>query len=201
MSKVVVGGELHHPLDNCIQLLQDLIFEIQQRQEVTYVVPYEELDNIQFSLSPTPDDNISEFNEKYAFVQSHCNRVGHILIQVKKEIKIWNSFRNRAKSLYRKAKNNLLTTVTDIKNLRNKELQEAAIQERVPEVVDLLEGLDILIEELEYDIDIIKIKKELLDSANLNLSRQQRVVEDLIALNTPVGGSIRFYSSGKKNDG
>ena len=62
-------------------------------------------------------------------------------------------------------------------------MQEAAIQEKIPELTDLLEGLDIIIEGLEHDEYVVKIKKEQLDTANVNLNRQQKVVEDMIGLN------------------
>lgn len=165
------------------QLLQD----ITERRESMYLVPFRELDGIQFSLSPTPEEDLAGFNENYAYVQSYANRVASILMNIKKEIGEWRGLKSRTQAIFRKAKNTILVQDPSIKTLKNMELQTAAIQSKVPELIDLLEQLDILIDSLETDADVVKIKKELLDNANTNLSRQQRVVEAMISLNIPVG--------------
>jgi t-SNARE complex subunit (syntaxin) len=81
-----------------------------------------------------------------------------------------------------------LTSREDIKGLRNKELQEAKVQEEVPELADLEEMIDSVIDDLDLMIDIVKEKKEELDKANTNLSRQQKVVESMIGL----GYSVKY---------
>jgi len=178
---------INHPIEECIPDLSKLVEDIEERQQLIYNTPYLEIDDISFSLSTTPEDDINSFNEKYSYIQSHCNRVSDIFIQIKKELRIWSSYKNRLKILYRKARNLLLTTKPEIKALKNKELQEAAVQTSLETLVDLMDGLDIVIEELEYDADIVSIKMANLDKANVNLNRQQKVVEDMIGLNGPVG--------------
>jgi chromosome segregation ATPase len=188
---ITILGNIFHPLEDCLPMLQILVAEIQERQEIMYKVPFEELNSIKFTLDSTPEEDIPGFNEKYASIQSHISRVSSILIEAKREIKYWNEYKSRLKSLYVRAKNNLLINTSEIKELRNKEMQESAIQERIPDLVRLLEGLDIIIDSLESDIDIIRIKKEEIDSANVNLNRQQKVIEDMIGLNIiPTGGGL-----------
>ena len=183
MPIINVTNNIQHPLEECLPSLQEIVEEIKDRQLQIYNVPYNELNEIVIALIPNPDEDIAAFNETYAYIQSYINRISTILISVRKELKIWNIFKLRLKVIYRKAKNNLLINDPSIKALRNKDMQEAAIQEKIPELTDLLEGLDIIIEGLEHDEYVVKIKKEQLDTANVNLNRQQKVVEDMIGLN------------------
>lgn len=169
------------------QTFLQLIDDINERRDGMYLTPFKELDQIVFALSPTPEDDLAGFNENYAYVQSHANRVASMLMNSKKEVGEWRGFKSRAQSLFRKAKGSILVSDPSIKTLKNLDLQNAAIQSKIPEIVDLIEQLDLIIDSIETDIDVIKIKKELLDNANTNLSRQQRVVEDMIGLNIPVG--------------
>ena len=183
MPIINVTNNIQHPLEECLPSLQEIVEEIKDRQLQIYNVPYNELNEIVIALIPNPDEDIAAFNETYAYIQSYINRISTILISVRKELKIWNVFKLRLKVIYRKAKNNLIINDPSIKALRNKDMQEAAIQEKIPELTDLLEGLDIIIEGLEHDEYVVKIKKEQLDTANVNLNRQQKVVEDMIGLN------------------
>ena len=183
MPIINVKNDIKHPLEECLPSLQEIVEEIKDRQNQVYNVPYDELNEIVIALIPNPDEDIAAFNETYAYIQSYINRISTILISVRKELKIWNIYKLRLKILYRKAKNNLLISDTSIKALRNKDMQEAAVQEEIPELTDLLEGIDVVIEGLEHDEYVVKIKKEQLDTANVNLNRQQKVVEDMIGLN------------------
>jgi|YelNatPaOPRAMG01_1025707.scaffolds.fasta_scaffold00080_53 hypothetical protein len=186
MSKIKLSEnfvkEINYPIKEYEEDLVFLIKEIQERQSMIYKVPYEELDEINVVLDSVPEESIDKFNEKYSYIQACYNRVSYILMQVKKEMKIWNYFRNRVNTLYRKAKNLLLVNNPDIKNLRNKELQEAAIQSELSALVDLVEGLDSIMEDLKFDSDIVTLKLDTLDKANLNLNRQQKIVENEIML-------------------
>jgi len=185
--KVVNDNIIYHPIESCIPDLVELLKDIYERQKVMYRVPYDEVNNINVDLDSSPDDEITVFNEKYAFVQSQSNRIISIIIDLRQELKIWKSLRARLSIFYKKARNFLLVKRPEIKTLRNKELQEAALQNELYDLTDVVNGVDSIIEELEDDLDILKLKKENLDSVNINLSRQQKVVEDMMALNGIVG--------------
>ena len=187
MPKIKIVESINHPIESCVPDLVKLLQEIYQRQEIMYQVPYEEITNINVELDSSPDEDISVFNNKYAFVQSQCNRVVSILIDLKQELKRWQIFKNRVDIFYRKARNLLLIERPEIKNLKNKELQEAATQNELSDLKDIVDGVDNVIEELEHDVDIVKLKKENLESVNVNLNRQQKVVEDMMALSGIIG--------------
>lgn len=185
--RILKDEEIDHPIETCIPDLVELLQDIYEKQENLYRVPYEEVNTLTTELDNYPDDDIALFNEKYSKVQSQNNRITVILIELRQELKEWKSLKNRLKILYRKARNLLLVERPEIKALRNKELQEAAIQNKITNLVDIVEGVDNIIEGIEEDISIVKIKKDNLDNANINLSRQQKVVEDIMALNGIVG--------------
>ena len=73
-----------------------------------------------------------------------------------------------------------------VRKLKNKELQEAYVHEQVSELVDVKELIEDAIDSLDLLIDTFQIRKDDLDKANVNLSRQQKVVESLIGLGHPV---------------
>ncbi len=185
--KVVNDKFMYHPVESCTEDLLKLLKNISERQKIMYRVPYFEINQIMIELDPSPDEDVAKFNEKYSFVQSQQNRITSILIELRNELKIWRGFRDELKIYYKKARNFALSEKPEIKALRNKELQEAAIQSEVSDLVDLVDGVDNIINSLEEDLDIVKLKKENLDTVNVNLSRQQKVVEDIMALNGIVG--------------
>jgi hypothetical protein len=184
LVKFITG---QHPIEECVGELESLIAEIQER-DYTFEGELDEIQSIKVMLKENPESDITEFNNLYSFVQSHVSRVAEIYISLLREKGVWQRYKARSKRLYRKARNRLLTTREDIKSLRNKELQEAKVQEEVPELADLEELIDSVIDDLDLMIDIVKEKKEELDKANTNLSRQQKVVESMIGL----GYSVKY---------
>lgn len=185
--KIVSDNYFEYPIEEYVKELVDIARDIFSRQEIMYRVPFKELDDISFELDEFPDESIEVFNQKYSYVQSHYSRVSFILMQVKKELKFWSEYKGRLKSLYRKAKNKLLIENPEIKMLRNKEMQDAALQNQLDSLMDLMESIDTVIDSLKYDVDIVSIKLDSLDKANVNLNRQQKVVEDEMALNGIIG--------------
>lgn len=183
----IIISDIYYPVEKYITELNQLIVNISERQKIVYKVPYEELDNIFDDLDPNPDIDIALFNEKYAYIQSHHNRVCKVLSNLKQEYKVWQTFFGEAKILYKKARNNILNNNKEIQKLRNKELQEASLQEQIPDLIDLVDKLEIIVDEMKEEIDIVTLKKDLLDKANTNINRQQKIVEDEIALHYPVG--------------
>ena len=147
-----------------------------------------EIAEISFSLLEVPEDSLHEFNVLYAQVQSYSSRVAAIIIQVYREKSWWQKQLYVAKKLYRKARTTYLRG-PEVRALKNKELQEAYVHEQIAELVDLKELIEEHIDSLDLLIDTFQIRKEDLDKANTNLSRQQKVVESLIGIGYPVRGS------------
>ncbi len=183
--------EIIHPVERYTNDLNHLLDAISERTEVMYQVPYEELNNILDELDPNPDIDIAIFNEKYSYVQSHHNRVCKILSELKKEYKTWQTFLGEARILYKKARNNILTNNKELQKLKNRDLQEAALQEEIPDLVDLVDRLEIIVNELKEEIGIVTLKADLIDKANTNINRQQKIVEDEIVLHYPVGVRVK----------
>lgn len=179
--------DIEYPVESYQGKLIQLIDEVSERKDIAYQVPYGELASIYDELDPEPDIDIAIFNEKYARVQAHHNRLCKVLTETLQEYKVWQTFLSRAKNLYKKAKNNIFTTDDTIRALRNKDLQEAALQEKIPDLVDLIDNLEIIVDELKEEVGIVKLKCDLLDKANTNMNRQQKVVEDEIGLGYKVG--------------
>lgn len=187
MSRILISlNKEKHPIESCASDLVSLIDDINNARSDPYDTPYREILQMGAELENSPEENLSSFNEKYAFIQSQHNRLTSIIIELRMELKRWQIYKSRLKILYRKARNLLLTSRDDIKTLRNKELQEAAIQTELDNIIDLLDGLDIVIEDLQYTSEIAMLKKDQLDKINMNINRQQKVVEDMIFLNHPV---------------
>ena len=184
--------DVAHPVGVYQDKLIQLIDEVSERKDIAYQVPYAELASIYDELDPEPDIDIALFNEKYARVQAHHNRLCKVLTETLQEYKIWQTFLGRAKNLYKKAKNNIFTTDDTIRALRNKDLQEAALQEKIPDLVDLIDNLEIIVDELKEEVGIVKLKCDLLDKANTNMNRQQKVVEDEIGLGYKVGVRVNL---------
>jgi peptidoglycan hydrolase CwlO-like protein len=164
-----------------INKVEDLILEV-SNQEFSFANDIQEILDMDFKLRPDPDNGMDEFNDLYAKVTSYQSRVAAIIIQIYREKAVWQKFYNRAKSMYRKNRNTLLGTHDEIRALRNKELQESAVQELIPELTDVKELIEDVLEDIDLLVTTVEEKKEELDKANTNLSRQQRVVESLIGL-------------------
>jgi len=145
-----------------------------------------EISEMNINIVEHPEEDVAGFNELYSIVQSYRSRVSSILIDIQKEKSVWQEYKSEAKSIYRRAHDVILTTQEEVKNLRNKELQEAKVRESVVSLVYIMEYLDIILDNLEMLLYVFREKKEDLDSINTNLSRQQKIVESLIGLNYPV---------------
>ena len=193
--KLVIKNSVH-PVEECKQEVEELITDVYAR-DYTFEAELDEVNTTMvLQLDAHPEEAVAEFNELYSEAQAYQSRVTSILISAYKEKRVWERFNAIAKSLYRKAKNRLYVTDDDIKSLRNKELQEAAVQEKIPDLTNVKEYIENNVEDLESIISIVKEKKEDLDKANTNLSRQQKVVETLVG----IGYSVRANRiKGNKN--
>jgi hypothetical protein len=167
---------VEHPLEECIEEVELLVVDINSR-DYSFEAELDEIQGMKVQLSETPEQDITQFNLLYAQLQASISRVAEVLIRVIREKGYWQKLKARSRRLLRKARNRLLTTRDDIKSLRNKELQEAKVQEEVPELADTDELIENVIDDLDLIIEIVKEKKEELDKANVNISRQQKVVD------------------------
>ena len=125
----------------------------------------------------------------YSEIHNQRARVSSILMDIYAARSDWKRLRHRVKRLYRKGKNTLLSSREDITKLRNKELQEAAVQQELPEITDLLESVEFVLDQFEDIVDIITTKRDEINALNMDLSRQQRVVELLMQTGYPVNNA------------
>jgi len=179
---------IQHPLEECIEELTQLVEEV-GKSDYSFDDEMYEISIINMKLDRHPEEAVTEMNEMYSDVQTYLSRVSSILIEVYKEKSKWERFYARVNVLYRKAKNTLLHTRADIKSLRNKELQEASVQEEVKGLVDLRDYIENVKSHLEGLVIIAKEKRDDLDKLNTNLSRQQKVIETLIGLDYTVSAT------------
>jgi hypothetical protein len=148
----------------------------------------QELREIDFQLNPHPEDDVVSFNELYARVQAYQSRAAAILMDIHGERARWVRYRHRIKRVVRKMRTDILSGFSSeqLKALKNKEIIEAQVQQRMPEWYDLQEHIDNVIETLELLIETVVLKRDDLANANVNMSRQQKAVDTLVGLNYPV---------------
>lgn len=130
-------------------------------------------------LSQNPEADVAQFNVNYAKVQGYINRISTILINVYNEKAKWQRKKSVLAIMYERDKNLILTNNLEIQKLRNKDLQNAQVDVQLGDNVGVLAYVNSIVKDLEDLISIITIKKDALDKANTNLSRQQRIVESL----------------------
>lgn len=179
-----VKKQLSNFIDDYIEELSELNNEITQRSyDFNYV--FYELDNMQFSLMKHPDESLIEFNELYAQVQSYQSRLVNIIIEIRKEKQIWLGYKYTVDRFFKKLKS-ILFSRSDIQSLKNQELRESRIYTELDPVIAIQSTVEEVLRNLDYLIDICTLKKDDLDKANTNMSRQQKVIESLIGLGYPV---------------
>lgn len=191
--------KIHYPIDEYISQVETLLKDIKNRV-FDFQGELDEIRSITVELSSSPEESLDEFNNQYALLTAYVHRVASILIEVYAEKSYWQEFKSRSNSLYWRARNYLLTHREDIKKLRNKELQEASVHQEIPELVRISDYVDRKLQTLDTLISIFKEKKEALDKANSNISRQQKVVESLIGLGHPVVASRGRTKTTTKNN-
>lgn len=173
-------------MSDLLNLYQEQIEELtvqvtEKGYDFSYVM--EELSSIQLSLLDHPEENLFEFNVLYATLQSHVSRVTNIILDLRAEKQFWiSSFKYQVDKLFYKLRFNLLSSRIDIKALKTQELREAAISTELESIVEIRDIIEKAISDIDYLIKQCEIKRDDLDKANTNMSRQQRVIESLIGL-------------------
>jgi len=168
-----------------IQNVTELVEAIKARS-YSFADEMDELGEMKIFLDEHPQEALAEFNLQYAHVQGYLSRLTDIIIRMYREKGEWQRMMHEANTLYRKERQRILASDITIKALRNKELQEANLHEQIPEVVDAKEYIENVIDDLELLIKIAEEKKQDLDRANVNLSRQQKIVEGLAGIGYPI---------------
>lgn len=158
-------------------------------RNITFSPDLSEVREIKIKIEEHPEEDLAGFNELYSKVQAFRSRCSSILFDMYKERGIWKSYQHDLKRIYKKIKNQTLVERTDIQKLRNKELQEAAVETQMPITVRLLDLAEGKLEDIENEIDMVQIKLSDCDHAEMNLSRQQKIVEALIGIGYPVNPS------------
>ena len=146
-----------------------------------------EVENMNFTLLSAPEESVADFNILYARVQSYLSRCASILITINKEKSEWQSVKSKAERIHKKIQNFVFANDPKIKELKNQALQTAYAEEKMPSLVRALNIIDSVIPDLKLLEDRVQIRLNDLDRGNTNLNRQQKITEDLIALNHPIG--------------
>jgi len=195
-----IGSDIEEPTDtDAIVLFQEdlgkLAIEISE-QSFDFNKQMDEIESMQVNLNAYPEEDVAGMNQLYATVQGHLSRASNIHISILRERAQWQRYNSRLKRIYKKKEVEMLSSDDKVKALKNKELQSAAVQNTMPEVVKLMNIVEGILNDLEALIDIVKEKQETLMNVNVNLSRQQRNVESLIGLQYPVVASKNNRRSG-----
>lgn len=164
-----------------LQLANDIVIRNYDFSNEMY-----EIEEMHFSLLEIPEESIADFNTLYARVQSYLTRCASILITINKERSEWVSLKSKAQRIYKKVQNFVFTHDGICKTLKNQALQTSYAEEKMPSLVRVLDVIDSVIPDLKMLEDRTQIRLNDLERANTNLNRQQKITEDLIALNHPV---------------
>ncbi len=138
------------------------------------------------TLDQFPEEAFADISFLYAEVQSYLSRTSSVLSNMYVYKSKLGRLVREGNRIFKKAKNRILATEEDIRKLRNQSLQEAAINDKLYYIVDIIDSINNSLEYLSEQIDIVAIKEKDLDRINSNINRQQRHVESLIGLNYPV---------------
>lgn len=168
--------------------LTELVDGVKEHETLSFEQELSTVRGLVFSLQEVPEESVADFNVLYAQIQGYRSWISSVLIDIHREKSAWKEFKYRSSQLYRKGKNRLLTMRKDIQGLRNKEMQEAAVQEELSLIVDMQEVIKFRIECLEDVADTVYIKRDEITAANMDLSRQQRVIEILQGIGYPLTG-------------
>lgn len=172
-------------MSNIIELYSDQILDLVGQVEskgYEFSEVISELQSIDLKLLDHPDEDLFGFNELYAEVQSYISRVTSIILSLREEKQVWLTFKYQADKLFSKMRYNLLSTRDDIKMLKSQELREASIFTELSQVIDIQSIIERSLSDLDYLVKQCEIKRDDLDKANTNMSRQQRVIESMIGL-------------------
>jgi len=171
-------------LEKFTQEILDLTNDItNQGYDFAGVLP--EIEGMQFSLMANPDDSLSEFMGLYSVLQAHQSRIVSIIITIRQEKQTWIKFKYSVDRLFKKLRNTLLSSRKDIQTLKSQELRDGKINEELEPLVNLQQIISGVFDDLDYLIEICELKRDDLDKANTNMSRQQKVVETLVGLGYP----------------
>lgn len=171
-------------IESHLEEVSEIVSFVQTREfNFGYVIP--ELREISVNLLPAPEEAINEFNILYALVQSYQSRIVSIIVELREEKQSWLSTKRTVDNLFRKLRNKILAE-PEISSLKNQDLREAAVSKHLEMVVSLQTSVDNVLKDLEYLVEMCALKREDLERTNVNMSRQQKVVESLINLGYPV---------------
>jgi hypothetical protein len=185
--KILINSETKlHPVESFENHVEVLINDI-ITEGYDFSEDMREVMHMRLELSRTPEDAYGDISTQYADVQAYISRVTYIIMEILLIKSVWKNYLARATQVYTKARNYYFTHDVQIKSLRNKELQESAVQEKVPHLIALRDYCELIMSDIKDLIEILREKKEELDKINTNINRQQKIVEGLHNLGYPIG--------------
>jgi len=187
-----------HPVPAFDPVVEDLINDV-YTEAYDFTEDYREVMSLRMDLYENPEEGLAELGTQYAEVQAFVSRVTNILTEILVKRSTWRIYKSRIDQIYIRARNHYFIHDVTVKSLRNKELQEAAVQERIPHIMTMMNFIDRVAADLKDLLEIVREKKDEFDKINVNINRQQKIVESLISLGYVPG--IRFMKNNdKKNE-
>lgn len=184
--KEYVEDEWQEPYFGYLFAIAGLQLSIEEVGRRSFVNECGEAKSFRYDLDNFPEEAISDLSIIYAEIQAYMSRVTSILSDMYSYKAELNKCLRDAKRIYKKARNCIFTTHKKIKLLKNQTQMEAFIDNYLSDIVEIRDLLDDRIEAVGDMIQIMVVHDKNLERANVNVSRQQRIVEVLINLNYPV---------------
>jgi len=176
-------GETEENQENQTPLEQDLLaiaYEMETFEGIDYEKYYAELNAAGVKLDEDPvERGLSHLNEKIAQIDGQKNRISYILtlaIKNENEIEHLHAFIDR---IYKKHAAEALVT-TKIAELANQGLRDAAVQNKLKELIDQQNDVQRSLSKAKTFTKIARQVFETLDSTNKNISRQLTTVQAMI---------------------
>ncbi len=136
----------------------------------------QELSDLSIKLDKDPTLNLFNFYPKLEEVQARKERVIQILSEALSIKAMWESNLSVAYRFVLQIRGHL-SSLPEVNGKKNKELQEALMYEKFPEVFDFYSFCEATLDWIKTMITVFDKKLELVESANTNLARQINVTE------------------------
>jgi len=135
---------------------------------------YDKLSKIYLQLDNDPTINLANFYEKLKIAQDTKSIVIDVMMGALSIKASWQAYVSVAEKYLREFKSNSLSLVKDLKN---KDLQEAKIYSLNPKIFDCYNYCESMLDYVETMLKVFDLKLDLVESFNLNINRQITVTE------------------------
>ena len=178
--------EWREPYRGYVNSMTGLQLSINGVSRKDFTAELEETKGFRYALDDYPEEAISDLSILYAEIQSYLSRVTSILSEMYSYKSKLNELLRESKRIYKKARNSIFVNNAAVNKLKNQTLMEAFIDNYISDIVEVRDELEDSVDAVDDLIQIMLVHDKNLERANVNVSRQQRIIEVLIGLNYPV---------------